>query len=192
MASRRRRLSCLWVETWTVLTFPLFSMKAVRFCFSVLADSLCFLLSFLFLPLSITMPPSCRTPAMRCIDLWSCESCQTGVMWNIPVFTASVCTERSPNEISIHLTSVIFNLVVWAVFRDNNWHSRLLLNSRFCCGLYWTGLILKESLEFLRTIQSANFVLNNYTEWSVKVFLQIKSSIENLMLSFTLVPQNVF
>lgn len=188
MESQRRRLNCLWVETWTGLTFHLFFIKPLRFCLNVLADSLCVLLSscsfshlYSYLSLSITMPSSCRTPAMRCIDMWSCESSLTGVMWNIPVFTASVCTDRSPNEVPSTLNSVIFNLVFWAVFRDKYWNRNLLLNSvrlcvsRFCCGFYWTGFILKESLEFLQTIQSANLVLNKHTEWSVKMLLQTKN-----------------
>lgn len=52
-------------------------------------------LSILFLSL-VPPPPSCRTPVTWCTDLWSCVSSLTGVTWNIRVFTASACMDRSP------------------------------------------------------------------------------------------------
>lgn len=132
LESQRRHLSCLWVDKYKLN----FIYKNVRYCLMFIVSSILF---YFFLDL-VLLSSSSRTPVMWCIGLWSYMSSPTGVMWNILVFTASVCMDRSPpNETNWWLTHLIrnniynaaiqliyqsvkheFSLVVWGWFRANS------------------------------------------------------------------------
>lgn len=96
---------------------------------------------------------SCRSPVTWCIDSWSCVSSVTGVMWNIRVFTASVCTDECPPHetrealtrrydsfrhirmfiSSGHYVRCKLNVVVWGVFRATCYWKMLRVESCHSC-----------------------------------------------------------
>lgn len=95
--------------------FLLYSMKKkyVRYWLLFIVPFILFFLNFLHL---VLLSSSSRTPVMWCIDLWSYVSSPTGVMWNILVFTASVCMDKSLLRLtddSPTLSEIIFIMLLF-------------------------------------------------------------------------------